>query len=90
MLKGVPAVKRAGRVDQIKAILEASPVYLTVYEIAWQLHVAPSHWLRNIVRQMVADGVVHSVEAFHRSNRSKFYYGLESKRTAAQQMSMNL
>jgi len=82
MRKGTPAVKRAVRLSQIEAILDAMPHYVTVYEIAYQMHIEASGYLYGLIAELEQSGKLHKVEAFHRKNVSKFYYGLESKRQA--------
>lgn len=80
MREGTPAVKRAVRLEQIEAILEAMPHYVTVYEIAYQMHLEASGYLYGLIKELEQSGKLHKVEAHHRKNVTKFYYGLESKR----------
>lgn len=69
-------VDRAGRKDQIYAVLSAVNRSMTVREVAHCLHLSVSTHLRKIMNEMVEDKELFKVEAQHRPNAVKVLYSV--------------
>jgi ribosomal protein S25 len=86
MRKGTGRVGRETRKQQILDTVWTLNRYVTVSELAYHLHLEPSTFLRNIVKELVAEKYLQTVQVAHRGwVEAKTLYALKSENPPVQE-----
>lgn len=91
MRKGTKKVDGVGRRQAVLDVLWTLGTHMTVHDMAYNLHIEPSTYLRKIMNELVDDGYLTKYSVRHRSSgkiTNKMVYSLKVDEAQAAQMEM--